>query len=119
MILKEIITCLFAVGEEITYAYSCLQDTDFREWKLVIQEIVKFLKADTGFMNIRPLRYSVVLDHHPDSLPNALEAKRKLKLKDALLCSYHTNEVCTSSLYFLWEKTEKSCSNGLQYVVPL
>lgn len=85
----------------------------------MIQEIVKFLKADTGFMNIRPLRYSVVLDHHPDSLPNALEAKRKLKLKDALLCSYHTNEVCTSSLYFLWEKTEKSCSNCLQYVVPL
>lgn len=74
------------------------QETDFREWKLVIQEIVKFLKADTGFMNIRPLRYSVVLDLHPDSLPNALEAKRKLKLKDALLCSYHPNEVKFSEL---------------------
>ena len=62
----------------------------------MVQEIVKFLKADTAFMNLRPLRYSVVLDLHPDSIPNAAEAKRKLKLKDALLCSYHPNEVCAS-----------------------
>ncbi|KAL3537177.1 hypothetical protein ACH5RR_000543 [Cinchona calisaya] len=74
------------------------QETDFKEWKLVVQEIVKFLKADTAFMNIRPLRYSVVLDLQPDSIPNALEAKRKLKLKDALLCSYHPNEVKFSEL---------------------
>ncbi|KAI5647614.1 hypothetical protein M9H77_33619 [Catharanthus roseus] len=74
------------------------QETDFREWKLVVQEIVKFLKADTAFMNIRPLRYSVVLDLHPDSLPVALGARRRLKLKDALLCSYHPNEVKFSEL---------------------
>lgn len=61
----------------------------------MVQEIVKFLKADTAFMNIRPLRYSVVLDLHPDSLPVALGGKRRLKLKDALLCSYHPNEVST------------------------
>ncbi|KAL3624563.1 hypothetical protein CASFOL_031231 [Castilleja foliolosa] len=74
------------------------QDTDFKEWKLVIQEIVKFLKADTAFMNTRPLRYSVVLDHHPDSFPHVMDGKRKLRLKDALLCSYHTNEVKFSEL---------------------
>lgn len=70
------------------------QETDFKEWKLVIQEIVKFLKADAAFMNLRPLRYSVVLDLHPDCLPHVTDAKRKLRLKDALLCSYHPNEVC-------------------------
>lgn len=44
-------------------------------------------------MNIRPLRYSLVLDLHPDCLPHVADAKRKLKLRDALLCSYHPNEV--------------------------
>ncbi|XP_022897899.1 protein SCAI-like [Olea europaea var. sylvestris] len=73
------------------------QETDFKEWKLVIQEIVKFLKADTAFMNIRPLRYSVVLDLQPNSLPH-VDAPRKLKLRDALLCSYHPNEVKFSEL---------------------
>ncbi|KAJ8573442.1 hypothetical protein K7X08_009953 [Anisodus acutangulus] len=74
------------------------QETDFKEWKLVVQEIVKFLKADPAFMNIRPLRYSVVLDLHPDCLPQVVEAKRKLRLRDALLCSYHPNEVKYSEL---------------------
>ncbi|CAI9103359.1 OLC1v1001824C1 [Oldenlandia corymbosa var. corymbosa] len=74
------------------------QETDFKEWKLVVQEIVKFLKADTSFMNLRPVRYSVVLDLHPDSMPNAIQAKRKLKLRDALLCSYHPHEVKFSEL---------------------
>ncbi|EYU42291.1 hypothetical protein MIMGU_mgv1a003125mg [Erythranthe guttata] len=74
------------------------QETDFKEWKLVIQEIVKFLKADTSFMNIRPLRYSVVLELHPDNLPQVPDAKRKLRLRDALLCSYHPNEVKFSEL---------------------
>ncbi|XP_042003358.1 protein SCAI-like isoform X3 [Salvia splendens] len=69
------------------------QETDFKEWKIVIQEIMKFLKADTAFMNLRPLRYSVVLDLHPDCLPHVTDVKRKLRLKDALVCSYHPNEV--------------------------
>lgn len=64
----------------------------------MVQEIVKFLKADPAFMNIRPLRYSVVLDLHPDCLPQVVEAKRKLRLRDALLCSYHPNEVSLSPL---------------------
>lgn len=74
------------------------QETDFKEWKLVIQEIVKFLKADTTFMNTRPLRYCVVLDLHPDCIPQVMSAKRKLRLRDALLCSYHPNEVKFSEI---------------------
>lgn len=76
------------------------QETDFREWKLVVQEIMKFLKADTAFMNIRPFRYSVVLEPHPDSLtpvPPTL-TKRYLRLQDAILSSYNHNEVKFSEL---------------------
>ncbi|XAR63329.1 hypothetical protein NMG60_11023234 [Bertholletia excelsa] len=73
-------------------------ETDFREWKLVVQEIVKFLKADTAFMNIRPLRYSLVLDLHPDLIPHVDSGRRKLKLRDAVLTSYHPNEVKFSEL---------------------
>lgn len=76
------------------------QEANFREWKLVVQEIVKFLKADTAFMNIRPLRYSLVLDPHPDTLPHvsSYNPKRNLRLRDAILCSYHPNEVKFSEL---------------------
>ncbi|KAL4341451.1 hypothetical protein GQ457_08G005920 [Hibiscus cannabinus] len=76
------------------------QDTDFKEWKLVVQEIVRFLKADTAFMNIRPLRYSLVLDPHPDVLPQvaAPVARKNLRLRDAVLSSYHHNEVKFSEL---------------------
>ncbi|KAF9670355.1 hypothetical protein SADUNF_Sadunf13G0059700 [Salix dunnii] len=72
-------------------------ETDFKEWKLVVQEISRFLKADTTFMNIRPLRYSLVLDLHPDSLPR-VATRRSLKLRDAILSSYHHNEVKFSEL---------------------
>uniref|UniRef100_A0A161ZNL1 Protein SCAI n=1 Tax=Daucus carota subsp. sativus TaxID=79200 RepID=A0A161ZNL1_DAUCS len=74
------------------------QETDFREWKVVVQEIGKFLKADTGLMNFRPLRYSLVLDRHPDYIPHIADAKRKLKLREAILCSYHPNEIKFSEL---------------------
>lgn len=71
------------------------QEGDFKEWKLVLQEIVRFLKADTAFMNIRPLRYSLVLDPHPDTLPHVpvAIAKRNLRLRDVVLASFHLNEV--------------------------
>lgn len=71
------------------------QDADFKDWKQVIQEIVRFLKVDTTFMNVRPLRYSLVLDPHPDTLqhPTSFDAKRSLRLRDAILSSYHHNEV--------------------------
>ncbi|KAG9454489.1 hypothetical protein H6P81_007393 [Aristolochia fimbriata] len=69
-------------------------EVDFKDWRLMIQDLIKFLKADTAFMNIRPLRYSLVLDLHPDSFPVvASVAARRLKLREALLCSYQWNEV--------------------------
>ncbi|XP_027334106.1 protein SCAI isoform X2 [Abrus precatorius] len=76
------------------------QESDFKEWKLVVQEIVRFLKADSAFVNIRPLRYSLVLDPHPDTLPHVAAAitKRHLKLRDAVLTSFHPNEVKFSEL---------------------
>ncbi|KAI9087125.1 hypothetical protein K1719_030889 [Acacia pycnantha] len=76
------------------------QENDFKEWKLVVQEAIRFLKADTTFMNIRPLRYSLVLDPHPDTLPHVAPSisKRHLKLQDALLSSFHHNEVKFSEL---------------------
>ncbi|KAL5055155.1 hypothetical protein RYX36_035837 [Vicia faba] len=45
-------------------------------------------------MNVRPLRYSLVLDSHPDNLPHVpvAVAKRNLKLRDAVLSSFHHNE---------------------------
>ncbi|KAK4772375.1 hypothetical protein SAY86_014150 [Trapa natans] len=76
------------------------QETDFREWKLMVQEVVRFLKADTAFMNIRPLRYSPVLESHPDSLSRAgaVVNIRNLRLRDAVLSSCHSNELKFSEL---------------------
>ncbi|KAM1181886.1 hypothetical protein ACFX13_000448 [Malus domestica] len=71
------------------------RDTNFKEWRLVVQEIARFMKVDTAFMNVRPLRYSTLFDSHPASLPyvTRFHAKRVLKFQDALLTSYHHNEV--------------------------
>lgn len=59
-----------------------------------MQEIVRFTNADQGF-TIRPLRYSAINDTHQASLPYVarFHAKRVLKFRDALLTSYHRNEV--------------------------
>ncbi|ESQ49743.1 hypothetical protein EUTSA_v10020333mg [Eutrema salsugineum] len=72
------------------------QESDFKEWKVVAQEIVRFLKSDTAFMNIRPLRYSLVLDPNLDA--GTPRASRSLRLTDAILSSYHYNEVKYSEL---------------------
>ncbi|KFK37789.1 hypothetical protein AALP_AA3G029300 [Arabis alpina] len=72
------------------------QESDFKEWKVVAQEIVRFLKSDTAFMNIRPLRYSLVLDPSLDA--GTPRASRSLRLTDAILSSYHYNEVKYSEL---------------------
>ncbi|CAH8388277.1 unnamed protein product [Eruca vesicaria subsp. sativa] len=72
------------------------QETDFKEWKVVAQEVVRFLKSDTAFMNIRPLRYSLVLDPNLDA--STPRASRSLRLTDAILSSYHYNEVKYSEL---------------------
>ncbi|KAB1200552.1 histone H3.3 [Morella rubra] len=76
------------------YALSC-QETNFKEWRQVVQEIVRFMKVDTAFMNFRPLRYCSIFDSHPASLPYVarFHAKKVLKFQDALLTSYHRNEV--------------------------
>lgn len=86
--LRCLITCL-------AVSILFVQETDFKEWKLVVLEILRFMKADSAFMNIRPLRYSLVLDPHPDSLSqiSTSVAKRNLRLRDAILSSYHHNEV--------------------------
>ncbi|KAL7617481.1 hypothetical protein Lser_V15G03161 [Lactuca serriola] len=91
----QLVNQLKMLVSEIKRAF---QDTDFKEWKRVIRDITKFLKVDTAFMNMRPLRYSIVLDHDPDNLPLVSFIKRKLRLRDAILCSYHPNEVKFSEL---------------------
>ncbi|KAH7859451.1 hypothetical protein Vadar_001230 [Vaccinium darrowii] len=72
-----------------------LRETSFKEWKLVVQEIVRFMKADAAFINPRPLRYCAMFDSYPASLPyvSRFHAKKVLKFRDALLTSYHRNEV--------------------------
>nr|CAD1826323.1 unnamed protein product [Ananas comosus var. bracteatus] len=81
-----------ALLEESKAAYP---ETNFKEWKQVLQEITRFLKADRAFTNSRPLRYNVLFDSHPSSLPYIarLHSRRVLRLQDALLTSYRRNEV--------------------------
>ncbi|XP_062199208.1 uncharacterized protein LOC133901749 [Phragmites australis] len=72
-----------------------LQEAEYKEWKHVVQEIARFLRADSPFMNMRPLRYSYAFDPPPDTLPTVPSTikKRGLVLSDAILCSYYHNEV--------------------------
>ncbi|CAI9109542.1 OLC1v1009380C1 [Oldenlandia corymbosa var. corymbosa] len=69
--------------------------TNFKEWKLVLQEILRFTKADSAFLIVRPLRLCAIFDSFPSSLPYVarFHAKKVLKFRDALLASYHKNEV--------------------------
>ncbi|XP_019464440.1 PREDICTED: protein SCAI-like [Lupinus angustifolius] len=73
---------------------SNFRETNFKEWKQVVQEIVRFTKVDKGF-SVRPMRYCATIDTHRASLPYVarFHAKRVLKFHDALLTSYHRNEV--------------------------
>lgn len=66
----------------------------------MVQEINRFTKVDKGF-SFRPLRYCATFDTHRASLPCVarFHAKRVLKFHDALLTSYHRNEVNNDSLY--------------------
>ena len=61
----------------------------------MVQEITRFANADKAFPNTRPLRYCPVFETHPDSLPYVarFHAKKVLKLQEAVLTSYHRNEV--------------------------
>ncbi|WVZ65761.1 hypothetical protein U9M48_015074 [Paspalum notatum var. saurae] len=71
------------------------QEAEYKEWKHVVQEIARFLRADSPFMNMRPLRYSYAFDPPPDTLPTVSPTvkKRGLVLSDTILCSYYPNEV--------------------------
>ncbi|KAK3042954.1 hypothetical protein RJ639_001030, partial [Escallonia herrerae] len=71
------------------------RETNFKEWKQVVQEIIRFMKVDVAYMNTRILRYCSSLDSYPVSLPHVarFHAKKVLKFRDALLTSYHRNEV--------------------------
>lgn len=71
------------------------QEAEYKEWKHVVQEIARFLRADSAFMNMRPLRYSYAFDPPPDTLPTVPPTvkKRGLVLSDTILCSYYPNEV--------------------------
>ncbi|CAK7354598.1 unnamed protein product [Dovyalis caffra] len=71
------------------------RETNFKEWKLVVQEIFRFMEVDTAFTNVRPLRYCALFDSHPASRPclARFHARKIVKFKDALLTSYHRNEV--------------------------
>ncbi|KAK8942191.1 hypothetical protein KSP40_PGU017823 [Platanthera guangdongensis] len=79
---------------------SVFRETNFKEWKQLLQETFRFLKADTSFSNTRPLRYSLLFDSHPSSLPYIarLHKRRVLKFQDALLTSYHRNEIKIAEL---------------------
>ena len=63
------------------------------------KEVVRFVAADAIFDDARPVRYSLLFDPHPMVLPTAVGQYGKpggpklLKLREAILTSYHHNEV--------------------------
>jgi hypothetical protein len=67
---------------------------------VVVQEIIRFMKADAACEISRPLRYSVLLDPHPSSIPmvDRLEGVKPLRLEDAILASYYHSEVSSHAL---------------------
>ncbi|KAK4766806.1 hypothetical protein SAY87_008448 [Trapa incisa] len=71
------------------------RETNFREWKAVVQDIVRFVKVDTAFTSDQPLRYCPSFDSHSSSIPyvTLFHAKKALKFRDAILTSFHLNEV--------------------------
>ncbi len=83
------------------------QGIEVKEWKLVMQEIVRFLKADAACDTSRPLRYSVLLDPQHSVLPavEKLEGKKPLQLEDAILASYYHNEASDLGPWWLGFKS--------------
>uniref|UniRef100_A0A1J3CBG2 Protein SCAI n=1 Tax=Noccaea caerulescens TaxID=107243 RepID=A0A1J3CBG2_NOCCA len=74
---------------------SNFRETNFKEWRLVVQEITRFTNSDTNLTYLRPLRYCAMLDSFPASQTYLarFHAKKLFKFRDALLASYHRNEV--------------------------
>ncbi|KAK9136756.1 hypothetical protein Sjap_007350 [Stephania japonica] len=76
------------------------QENDFKFWKRVVKDIVKFLNIDSAFMNLRPLRYSLVFDVHLNDVikEESFVAKRCLNLREAILCCCRPNEVMLTEI---------------------
>uniref|UniRef100_A0A453L0R5 Uncharacterized protein n=1 Tax=Aegilops tauschii subsp. strangulata TaxID=200361 RepID=A0A453L0R5_AEGTS len=74
---------------------SAYPKTNFKEWKQVLQELDRFLKADGAYKGSRSLRYDNLFDSYASNLASIarFHSKRVLKLKEAVLTSYHRNEV--------------------------
>ena len=70
-----------------------VQGNDGKDWKLVVQEIVRFMKADACCEVGRPLRYSISLDPHYIPEVKSPDVGKPLRLHDAILASYYHNEV--------------------------
>ncbi|KAK3133590.1 hypothetical protein QOZ80_6AG0538400 [Eleusine coracana subsp. coracana] len=85
-------TRLRALVEETKSAYP---KTNFKEWKQVLQELGRFLKADGAYKGSRSLRYDNLFDSYTSNLVSIarFHSKRVLKLKEAVLTSYRRNEV--------------------------
>ncbi|XP_066397457.1 uncharacterized protein [Miscanthus floridulus] len=83
---------LRALVEETKAAYP---KTNFKEWKQVLQELGRFLKADGAYKGSRSLRYDNLFDSYPSNLSSIarFHSKRVLKLKEAVLTSYRRNEI--------------------------
>ncbi|KAM0888838.1 hypothetical protein ACQ4PT_028106 [Festuca glaucescens] len=74
---------------------SAYPKTNFKEWKQVLQELERFLKADGAYKGSRSLRYDNLFDSYASNLASIarFHSKRVLKLKEAVLTSYRRNEV--------------------------
>lgn len=79
----------------VDHSISNFRETNFKEWRLVVQEITRFIESDTNLTYLRPLRYCAMLDSYPASQTYLarFHAKKLFKFRDALLASYHRNEV--------------------------
>lgn len=68
----------------------------------MVNEIVRFTKVDFTSLVVRPLRYCAMFDSYPLSRPYVarFHAKKVLKFQDAVLTSYHKNEVLMKCFCF-------------------
>lgn len=78
-------------------------------------EIVRFARVHAPSPDARPLRYCALFDSHPSSRPYVarFHAKKVLKFRDALLTSYHKNEVLTTSTYLSVKLCSVCCTINL------
>lgn len=69
----------------------------------MVQELVRFTKADFSSLIVRPFRYCALFDSYPLSRPYVarFHANKVLKFQDALLTSYHKNEVLRNPFILL------------------